>query len=52
MRLSRGRGDEGEAGMQQSAVNRLAAAKSGFAQAPEWDSWCPCLCSIRCSDHC
>jgi hypothetical protein len=52
MRLSRGRLHEGESGMQQSALNRLAAAKDGFAQAPEWDSWRPCLRSIRCSDHC
>jgi hypothetical protein len=52
MRLSRGRGDGGESGMQQSALNQLAAAKSGFARTPEWDSWRSCLRSIRCSDHC
>ena len=52
MRLSCGRGDGGESGMQQSALNQLAAAKSGFARTPEWDSWRSCLRSIRCSDHC
>jgi len=38
MRLSRGRVAGGESGMQQSAVNQSAAAKSGFARARESDS--------------
>ena len=39
MRLSRGRGDWGESGMQQSALNQLVAAENGIAGAPEWNCW-------------